>query len=123
MPGFNRSLTSKLDYQPWKYTTQPTYNPDGSILTPGVTTSLDGVFILLSPQLVTYLKNNLTLAQKTELQTWVNSYTEAQCALWHVPVWAGQSSAVYIRVPATDWNDPSTPPPQKVKDYFQDLFA
>lgn len=119
---FNRSLLKVLTTQPWRYTTQPTYNPDGSEATPGVKQFLDGVFILFSDELVTLLKTTLSAAEKTELQTWVNQYTEAQCALWHVPVWAGNASAVYARIPAAVWNDPTVAPPAKVKQYFSTLW-
>lgn len=119
---FDRSLLKVLDYAPWKYTTQPTYNPDGSEATPGIIQTLDGVFILFSDEIVVTLKTGLTQTQKDELQTWVNQYPEATCALWHVPVWAGNNKAVYCRVPAAIWADPSTPPPAKVKNYFQALW-
>jgi hypothetical protein len=114
---FDTSLVKVLDQQPWRWTTPP--NPDG---TGGVKQTLNGVFILFSDELVAILKAGLTQVQKDELQTWVNQYTEAQCADWHVPVWAGNDKAVYCRVPAAIWNDPTTAPPQKVKDYFQSLW-
>jgi hypothetical protein len=114
---FNRSLLKVIEERPWRWTTPP--NPDG---TGGVKQTLDGVFILLSDELVEWMKANLTQAQKDELQGWVNRYTEAQCATWHVPVWAGQTSAVFLRVPAAVWNDPTGAPPQKVKTYFRELF-
>jgi len=119
---FNRSLLQVLDYKPWRWTIEPTYNPDGSILTPGTKQELDGVFIMLSDELVTILKNGLTQAQKDELEGWVNRYSMAQLALWHAPCWAGQNSAVYLRVPASVWNDPTTAPPPKVKAYLQALW-
>lgn len=115
--AFNTSLLKVLDTQPWRWTTQP--NPDG---TGGVKQTLDGVFILFSDELVAILKAGLTQAQKDELETWVNRYTAAQCATWHVPVWAGSSSAVYCRVPAAIWNNPTTTPPLKVRQYFQSLW-
>ena len=115
--AFNRSLLSVLPYQPWRWTTPP--NPDG---TGGVKQTLNGVFILFSDELVAMLKANLTQAQKDELESWVNRYSEAQCAEWHVPVWAGQGSAVYCRVPAAVWSAPATAPPAKVKQYFQSLW-
>ena len=115
--AFNRSLLSVLPYRPWRWTTPP--NPDG---TGGVKQELNGVFILFSDELVQILKEGLTQAEKDELQTWVNRYTEAQCAEWHVPLWAGTNAAVYCRVPAAIWSDPSTTPPLKVRRYFQSLW-
>ena len=112
MPAFSRSLIQVLDYAPFK-----------TDINNNVTQTLDGVFILFSQQIVTYLKNNLTQAQKDELQTWVNVYNEDTCALWHVPVWAENNAAVYCRVPVGIWSDPTAPVPQKVKDYFQDLWS
>lgn len=114
---FNKSLLKVLDTAPRRGTTPP--NPDG---TGGVKQTLNGVFILFSDELVAILKAGLTQAQKDELQQWVNRYTEAQCAEWHVPVWAGNDSAVYCRVPAATWNDPTTTPPVKVRNYFQHLW-
>lgn len=123
---FNRSLLKVLgrdgSERPWRYTTQPTYNPDGSILTPGVTQQANGVFILLNDDIVNMLKLTLTTAEKAELVGWFDRRTEAQCAIWHVPVWAGDSSAVFIRVPAAIWDDPTTVPPLKVRQYFAVLF-
>ena len=120
--AFNRSLLHVLPYKPWRWTTPPTYNPDGSVNTPGVKQELNGVFILFSDELVTILKEGLTAIEKAELDGYVNRYTEAQCAMWNVPVWAGQDSAVYCRVPAAVWNDPTTPPPAKVKRFFAKLW-
>lgn len=119
---FNLSLLKPLDYRPWRYTTEPTYNPDGTEATPGVKQTTTGVFILLSPELVVLLKANLTPAEKAEIDAWVYPATEAQAALWHIPVWAGETSAVYFHIPSTVWNDPLAAPPAKVKQYFADLW-
>ncbi len=119
---FNRSLLNPLEYRPWRYTTPPTYNPDGSEATAGVKQTMNGVFILLSPELVAILKANLTQAEKDEIDAWVYPVTEEQAALWHVPVWAGQASATYFRIPAAVWNDPTGAPPATVKRYFADLW-
>lgn len=115
--AFNRSLLQVLDYKPWRWTTPP--NPDG---TGGVKQEADGVFILLSPELVTLLKEGLTQTEKDELQGWVLPRSMAQCAEWHVPLWVGQSSAVYVRIPAPVWNDPTTRPPLKVRRFFAALY-
>ena len=120
---FDRSLLQVIGYQPWRWTTPPTYDPiTHAELTPGIRQTLGGVFILFSDELVAILKAGLTQAQKDELQNWVNQYTEAECAEWHVPVWAGDNKAVYCRVPAAIWNDPTTAPPLKVRNYFQALW-
>lgn len=121
--SFNLSLLKVLDTQPWRYTTQPTYNPDGSVLIPGVKQTLDGVFVLLDDAIVTSLRTTMTAAEKTEVAPWVNRYTEAQAATWNAPMWAGQTSAVYWRIPATVWASPGDPVPAKVKAYFRELFT
>lgn len=120
--AFNRSLLQVLDYRPWRWTTAPTYDANGNVITPGVKQELNGVFILFSDELVAILKEGLTQAEKDELQQWVNVYTEAQCAMWNVPVWAGNDRAVYCRVPAAVWSDPATDTPAKVKRFFASLW-
>ena len=111
---FILSQLKVIEERPWRWTTPP--NPDG---TGGVKSApLDGVFILLSDELVAWMKQNLTQTQKDEIDGWIDRRTEAQCATWHVPVWAGQSSAVFLRVPAATWDDPTGPPPLKVKKLF-----
>lgn len=138
MPQFNRSQCRLITTQPFKWTTPPTYNPDGSVLVAGVAgVPLDGVFILLSDEVVTLLKNTLSAAQKTELQGWVTVlWTDEdsnparpinqRLATWQangtVPGWAGQVRHVFLRVPANVWNDPTGPVPQQVKDFFQWLY-
>ena len=122
MPRFNPSMLNPLDYQPWRYTTQPTYNPDGSEATPGVKQFLNGAFILLSDEILTIMRAKLTPAERTELSSWIDRRTEDQCALWNVPVWAGNNAAVIVRIPAAVWDDPTTAPPAKVRNYFQMLW-
>lgn len=123
MARFDTSQIAVQLTQPWQWTTAPTYNPDGSILTAGVASApLDGVFILMSPALVAWLKTTLTAAQQTALQSYVTTYTEAQLAQWHIPGWAGTSGATYVRVPAGTWNDPTTAPPAAVKTLVQSLY-
>jgi hypothetical protein len=123
MAGFLQSNLMVIKYRPWRWTTPPTYNPDGSVLTAGVKQELQGVFILLSDALVDHLAATLTQTQKDELRSWIHRVTNAQAAEWHVPMWAGDTNgAVFIRVPAATWNDPSTAPPTKVRTYFQKLY-
>ena len=109
---FNPSLLKVLNYRPWRWV-------DKAL---GTKQELQGVFILFSNELVTLLKAGLTQAEKDEFQTWVNIYTEAQCAEWHVPVWAGDNQAVYCRVPASVWNDPTTTPPLIVRQRMKHLW-
>lgn len=116
--AFDLSLLRVLPHKPWRWTIPP--NEDG---TGGTKQELNGVFILFSDELVAILKEGLTQVQKDELQQWVSRYTQEQCAEWNVPVWAGQDSAVYLRVPAVIWDDPTQPPPNKVKQYFQWLWT
>ncbi len=127
---FDLSQVSLLPYKPWRYTTQPTYNPDGSEATPGVKQELDGVFLLLSRELVDRLKSKLTAAQQTELESFVYPMTEAQAGEWHVPVWARgpdepvpDPAAVYVRVPAVLWSNPNNQPPAKIKTFMQHLWS
>lgn len=108
---FNLSLLKVLETQPHQV------DVNGN-----VTQTLNGVFILFSDELIEILRAGLTQAEKTELAAWVNRYTAAQCAAWNVPVWAGNDTAVYARVPASIWNDPLASPPPKVRRFFQHLW-
>jgi len=104
--------------RPWRWTTPP--NADG---TGGVKSApLDGVFILLSPDLLDALAAKLTAAQEAELRQWLFFVTAREAAVWHVSVWAGEASAVYLRVPASIWNNPGAAPPAKVRNYLQHLW-
>lgn len=125
---FDLSQVAILPAAPWRYTTEPTFNADGTIATPGVKASLSGVFILLSDELVTRLRETMTAAQKTEVAAWVTRLTIDDLdplkrpETWNVPVWAGQSSAVYWRIPASIWSNPADPVPLKVRNYFRELW-
>lgn len=119
---FNPSLLRVLPFRPWRWTTPPTYNPDGSEATPGVKQELQGVFVLLSNELIDRLADTLTQTEKDELRQWAHRVSASEAAEWHVPVWAGQDGAVFIRVPAATWNNPGGTPPAKVKRYFADLY-
>lgn len=119
---FNPSLAQRIRYRPWRYTIPPTYAPDGSELTPGVKQTLQGVFILLSDELIALLAANLNQADADKLRSYAHRVTAEEAAEWHVPMWAGQESAVFIRVPAAVWNDPTAAPPAAVKQYFQHLW-
>ena len=105
--GFDRALLKLLEQPPRR-------TSDGM--------TLNGVFVLLADELVTMLRATMTQAEQDEVAPWVNRYTAAQCALWNVPLWAGQSSAVYWRIPAALWASPADPVPAKVKRYFAALF-
>ena len=120
--SFDPSRLHLVMERPWRYTTQPTYDAQGNQLTPGVKQTLNGVFIMLSEELVEYLAAKLTEAEKTELRQWAHRVTGAEAGEWHVPMWCGDDKAIFIRVPAAVWNDPATPPPAKVRQYFADLF-
>lgn len=109
---FNRSLLHPLPYRPYRTDAQG-----------NVVQTLDGVFILFSRPLAEWMKENLTQAQKDEIEGWIYQVTEAQAAIWHVPVWAGRNAGFYLRVPAALWNDPAVAPPQKVKDYLRTLWS
>ena len=127
MPDFNRSLAKVLgrdgSERPWRWNPAPILNPDGSVLVPGVQLQANGVFILLTDTLIALLRETLTQAERDELATWADTRTEAQCALWHVPVWAGESVAKFLRIPPAIWDDPLTAPPLKVRQYFARLWA
>ena len=120
--AFIQSLLRVLPEQPWRWTTPPIYDEDGFETTPGVKQTLNGVFILFSNELITILRENLNSTQKNELATWVNIYTEEQCATWNVPLWAGETQAIVLRIPNNVWSNPTTEPPTKVKTYLQHLW-
>jgi hypothetical protein len=119
---FDRSQLIVLDTPAWRYTTPPTYDAQGRETAPGVRQQLNGVFILLAPGVADELEEALTPAMRDEWRGWFLFVTSRQAAEWHVPVWAGEQNAFYIRVPAAVWADPSTPPPLKVKRYLGRLF-
>lgn len=119
---FNRSLLQRIRFRPWRWATPPTYNPDGSEATPGTRQELDGVFILISDELIELLAASLSAADATALRSYAYRVTAAQAGEWHVPVWAGQDSAVFVRVPAAVWNDPAATPPLRVRQFFQHLY-
>lgn len=108
---FSTNLAQLLPYKPYKTDTQGV-----------VTQTLNGVFVLLSDELVQVLKDNLTQEEKDELQTYVYKVTAAQAAEWNIPIWAGEDKATYLRIPAAVWNDPNTTPPAKVKKFFHWLW-
>lgn len=109
---FNPSLLQVIRYRPWRWTDA----------TQTAKQELNGVFILMSDALIELLAAKLTEAQKTELRQWAHRVTVDQAGEWHVPVYAGDDRATFIRVPATVWNDPTTTPPVKVRNYFQHLY-
>ncbi len=135
MMPFTRSKIRLIETQPFKWTTPPTYNPDGTVATPGVASApLDGVFILIDDDVIAALKVALTAAQKTEIQSWayvlwsdedtnpsrpVNQRLAAWQAGGGVVGWAGETRHVFLRVPAAVWNDPTGEPPAKVKQFLQ----
>ena len=127
MPDFNRSQIAVLgrfgDGRPWRYTTQPTYNPDGSVATPGVIENSTGVYIRVTTALVDQLASTLTPAKATQLRGMVETFTEAQCAEWNIPVWSGDNSATLLHIPAGVWASPTVAPPLAVKQFVQHLFA
>ena len=119
---FNPSVLKLITVAPWRYATQPTYAPDGTELTPGVTQTLPGVFVMIDDSLIATLRAKLPAASKTELDGWVYRVTAAQAAEYNVPMWAGDTSAVFIRVPAATWSNPATVPPAKIKLFFSNLW-
>ncbi len=120
---FDPSQTSLIGYAPWRYTTQPTYDANGNELTPGVKQTLSGVFVMLDDALIEMLRTKLDATEQAEISGWVYRVTGAEAATWHVPVWAGQESAVFLRVPAAVWASPTTSPPAKVKRFFAQLYS
>ena len=129
---FTASQIRVIETQPYKWTTPPTYNPDGTVLTPGVAgIPLDGVFILIDDDVIAALKNNLTAAQKTEIQSWAYVLwtdedtnparpVNQRLATWIGAVgWSGSTRHVFLRIPAATWNTPTGTPPAKVIQYLQ----
>ncbi len=121
---FNPSVTELIRYVPWKYTTQPTYAPDGMTqLTPGVKENMAAVLVRIDPALRDMLRAKLTTnTQRTAFDGYVYPMTEAQCAEWHVPLWSGETSAVFIRVPTAVWAKWDVPPPAQIKTFFAHLY-
>jgi len=120
---FDASITELIRYTPWRYTTQPTYNPDGSELTPGVKENMAAVLVRIDPALRDMLRAKLTTnAQRTTFDSYVYPMTDVQCAEWHVPLWSGETSALFMRVPTAVWSSWSVPPPAQVKLFFSQLW-
>ncbi len=119
---FNASLTELIKYAPWRYTTQPTYSGTTE-LTPGIKETMPAVLVRLDPALMTELRALLTTnAQRTTFDSYNYPMTAAECAEWHVPLWAGETSAVFIRVPNAAWASPNAVPPAQVKTFFNYLW-
>ena len=129
---FTRSQIKLIETQPYKWTTPPTYNPNGTVLTPGVASApLDGVLILIGDAEIAALREALTAAQKTTLQSYVKDYytdedanparpIDDRLATWVGLVgWSGQTKHTFIRFPAAAWNAPTGEPPALVKTYMQ----
>lgn len=122
---FDPSQLKVLDQQPWRWTTQPAADGTG-----GVKQTLGGVFILLSDDIVTYMRATMTAAEKTEIAPWVERVStesplpagHTDAGLWHVPMWAGETRAVVLHFPASIWASPTDPVPLKIKTYFRALF-
>ena len=115
---FDPSITELIRYTPWRYTTQP--NPDG---TGGVKENMAAVLVRIDPALRDMLRAKLTTnAQRTTFDSYVYPMTEAQCAEWHVPLWSGETSALFMRVPNTVWSSWDVPPPAQVKLFFSQLW-
>ncbi len=93
------------------------YTPTNGVL------PLTGVFILIDDGLIAMLRAKLTTnAQRTTFDSWVYRVTEAQAAEYGIPLWSGDTSAVFIRVPATVWVKWSDPVPAQVKTFFAQLY-
>lgn len=114
---FDLSQVRVHESKPWRWTTPPAEDGTG-----GVKQELAGVFILLSPELVDRLKGELSAEQRAELQGYVHPLTLEEAGAWHVPVWAGETRAHYIRIPAAIWSDPSTNPPLRVRQLMRFLW-
>ncbi len=125
---FNASLIKVLvrdgSERPWRWTTEPVYGngPFNPPTVAGVKQTLNGVVILLSDAVIDKARETLDAAQKAELAPWIERRDEAWAAEWHVPVWAGETSLVGLRIPAAIWNDPTSAPPAKVREYLKDVW-
>ena len=110
--------------RPWRYTVEPVLNPDGSVLTPGTVQTPTGVFIQITPEIYAELRDRLLAADKTEFIGWLYALDIndpdplKRPQTWHVPVWAGQTNVVYLRIPAVVWNAPTGVPPAKIKTFL-----
>lgn len=109
---FNLSVLKPLLVQPWRYING----------VDGANETLTGAFILLDEAQLTYMRETLTNAQKTTLESWLWRVTETSAAMWNVTMWSGQTSAVYVRVPANIWANATSLPPAQVKTFFRELY-
>ena len=118
--------------RPWRWNPAPVFG-NGPMEPPtveGTKQVLPGVVILLTDGFVDILKEGLTQTQKDELNGWIYKVSNesptpdgfVDAATWHIPIWAGQTRAWAFRVPAAVWNDPTTTPPAKVRNFMRHLW-
>jgi len=136
MPEFNRSVLKILGrdpgtYRPWRYTVEPIYGngPTNPPTVAGVKATPGGVFILLSDEIVDYMRATMTPAEKAEILPWIERYDIADVLpanrpqTWNVSIWAGTTGGVVLHIPNATWADPTTTPPLKVRTYFRELYS
>jgi len=120
---FNPSITELIRFIPWRYTTQPTYAPDGTELTPGVKENMPNVLVRLDEALLAELRALLTTTtQRTQFDGWTRRMTDVECAEWHVPVWSGETSATFLAIPNAIWSRWDAAVPAIVKTRFGRLY-
>lgn len=117
--------------RPWRWTTEPVYG-NGPLNPPtvaGVKQTPGGVFILLSDEIVAYMRETMTQAQKDQIAPWVERYSIDDAdplkrpQTWNVSLWAGTTSGVVLHIPNSVWSDPTTTPPLNVRNFFRALWS
>jgi hypothetical protein len=134
--SFNRSILLVLGRdgteRPWRWNPEPVYGngPMNPPTAAGVKQTPSGVFVQIPEAWIEKLREGLSSTQLQELSDWVYRVSNenplpanhVDAATWHIPIPAGETRAVFFRVPAAVWNDPTTTPPAKVRNYFRDLY-
>ncbi len=87
-----------------------------------------GVVVMVSPEVVAKARETLTQAEKDELAPWTfrmdidHANVLLRPQTWGIPVWAGEDHVWVINFPAIVWDDPTSAPPQKVRDILKDFW-
>ncbi len=109
---FNASITELIRYVPYK--TDAAGN---------VTETMPAVLVRIDEPLLAEIRALLTTnTQRTQFDSWTRRWTDAQCAEWNVPVWAGETSATFLAIPNTIWSRWDAAVPATVKTRFGRLY-
>jgi hypothetical protein len=120
--SLDRSLAMVVDPRPWRWATPPVLDESGAIEVEGEAEELDGVFVLVSDDVLDRLVENLPEEDAAELRDWIHAFDDEEGAEWNVPTWAGDTRSAFLRVPSSIWDDPTSRPPEKVRRFFGFLY-